>query len=263
MNEQILTRSLAGLPVPHIRYYETAGSTNDLALEWLENGAVDGSLVAADTQTAGRGRMDRRWVTRGGAALAFSLILRPTPAEAARLGLFSPLAGLAVCLALQNEYGITAKIKWPNDVLIDRRKVCGILAEAAWDGAEVRGVVIGVGVNVSIAALPPAAELLFPATSVEAALGEAPERAGLLRAVLAHLFNWRKKLSTDAFLAEWDARLAFKGEAVRVEQAGRPPLSGRLLGVAPGGELRVLIDNNEEVLVTAGDVHLRPADENA
>ncbi len=260
MDEQILVNALAGLPVPDIRYVDTIGSTNDLALEWLENGAVDGSLVVADTQTAGRGRMGRRWVTRAGAALAFSLVLRPSTVEAARLGLFSPLAGLAVCLALENVYGIRAQIKWPNDVLIDGRKVCGILAEAAWNGAVLRGVVIGVGVNVSNAALPPPEELLFPATSIEAALGRIPERPALLRAVLAQLFAWRGRLSGAEFLAAWDARLAFKGMAVRIDQPDRQPLTGTLIGVAPDGELRVKT-NLEEVLVTAGDVRLRPAGE--
>ena len=94
--------------------------------------------MIADQQTKGRGRLGRSWVTNPGAALAFSIILRPTAEEIDHLGLFSPLAGLAVCLALQNLH-LPAEIKWPNDVLLARRKTCGILAESVWQGEQLQG----------------------------------------------------------------------------------------------------------------------------
>ncbi|MEN4100610.1 MAG: biotin--[acetyl-CoA-carboxylase] ligase, partial [Anaerolineaceae bacterium] len=127
MTTRLRMDHLAGLPVSELRYFDSIGSTNDEALRWAEQGAPDAALVVADTQTAGRGRMDRRWVTRPGVALAFSLALRPTPVEASALGLFSPLGALAVAAALRENYGLLAEVKWPNDVLLERRKCCGIL----------------------------------------------------------------------------------------------------------------------------------------
>src|SRR5512138_2140316 len=101
MDVHTLTSLLAGLPVPQTRYFDTIGSTNDEAIAWIQAGAQDGCLVVADQQTRGRGRMNRRWITRPAAALAFSVILQPTPEEVGRIGFFSPLGALAICQALE------------------------------------------------------------------------------------------------------------------------------------------------------------------
>jgi len=259
MNEQNLTRSLASLPIPQVQYYESVGSTNDVALAWLENGAVDGALVVANTQTAGRGRMSRRWVSEPGAGLAFSLVLHPTPQETQRLGLFSALGALAVCMALQDEFRIHACVKWPNDVLIGGRKVCGILPEAAWNGSALRGLVLGIGINISESALPPENELLFPATTIETVLGCSCDRITLLRIVLESLLTWRAQIDTPAFLAALNARMMYRGQAVHIEQPGGELIKGIALGFADNGELRVKPAPGQEILVVAGDLRLRPA----
>jgi BirA family biotin operon repressor/biotin-[acetyl-CoA-carboxylase] ligase len=258
----MLRRMLAGLPIPAIRYFDQTGSTNDEALAWADSGAPDGALVAADSQTAGRGRLARRWVTHPGAALACSLILRPHPWEIDRVGLFSPLGALAVAEALEKEFALQPRIKWPNDVLLDGRKVCGILLDASWLGDQLAALVIGIGVNVLAAAVPPPEELLFPATSVESALGRAVAREDLLRSVLASFFAWREKIASAEFLAAWDQRLAYRGERVEIEQAGAAPLTGTVLGVRDTGALRLRIASGDEILVIAGDVRLRPGDQN-
>ena len=118
MEPEILSR----LPVPAYRYYESATSTNDLALDWAASGAPDGALIVADTQTAGRGRLSRRWITPPGSALAFSLVLRPTAQELAKPALFSPLGGLALSIALESLFDLHPAIKWPNDVLLNGQK---------------------------------------------------------------------------------------------------------------------------------------------
>ena len=146
---------LSRLPVPAYRYLESVTSTNDLALAWAEDGAPDGALVIADTQTAGRGRMTRRWLTPPHSALALSLVLRPNPQEAARLALFSPLGGLALSTALEEQFNLQPQIKWPNDVLLDGKKTAGILAESVWQDGSVQAVVLGIGVNVSPLSVPP------------------------------------------------------------------------------------------------------------
>ena len=257
MQQEDLIRAMAGLPIPEIRYFDTIGSTNEVALAWAEAGAADGSLVVADRQTRGRGRLGRSWVTNPGAALAFSLVLRPSPGEAQRLALFSPLAGLAVCLALQ-DLGLAAEIKWPNDVLLAGRKVCGILAESAWEGEALRAVVVGIGVNIAPTSVPPPGQLQYPATCVEEQLGRPVDRAALLRAVLAEFFRWRVNLGAPEFFRAWEDRLAFKGQRVQLLNSGAGAIEGILLGVDEQGNLRIGTEDGQEKIVSVGDVHLRP-----
>lgn len=258
MDVDTLKQRLSGLPVPQIRYYDTVGSTNDEALAWAAAGAADGCLVIADQQTRGRGRFQRRWVTRPGAALAMSLILHPTSVEMEHFGFFSPLGALAITQALQETLGLEAQIKWPNDVLLQRRKAAGILVEAAWLGDQMQGVVIGMGLNVAPEAVPPAAELLFPAISVEEAAGRAVDRLEVLRAIVQALFQWRARLTSPDFLQTWQERLAFRGEWVQIEGAGSEPVSGEVLGIDPSGSLLLRSAGAETIAVAVGDVHLRP-----
>src|ERR1044071_8233560 len=117
MNQHDLKKALSKLPLGDMRYFESIGSTNDEALAWAATDSPDLSLIIADEQTAGRGRLDRKWFTPSGTALAFSLILRPTPEEKPFLTRIVGLAALAVAEAVQKRE-LRAQIKWPNDVLI-------------------------------------------------------------------------------------------------------------------------------------------------
>ncbi len=248
------------LPMGEVRYLPSVSSTNDVALQWASAGAPDFSLVAADEQTAGRGRFQRRWVTPPGSALAFSLIVRPTPVEAQALQIFSPWGALAVAGALE-ALGLAPEIKWPNDVLLSRRKVCGILVEATWLGSTPEAVIVGIGVNAARPSAPPDSEVLFPATSVEAALGHPLDRWRLLESILAWLAGWRPRLGSAEFYRAWEARLAFRGEWVRVGLGDEPALDrlGQVLGIGPAGELRLHGENGAEFSIQVGEVHLRPA----
>ena len=154
MDNPYLRALLAGLPLGGLRYFDQVSSTNEAAMMWLDQSARDWSLVVADEQTAGRGRFNRRWVTKPGAALAFSLVLRLAPEEISHLTLFSPWAALAVAQTLENRFQLRPQIKWPNDVLLSGRKISGILAEISWVGAALEGVVLGIGINVARAAVP-------------------------------------------------------------------------------------------------------------
>jgi BirA family transcriptional regulator, biotin operon repressor / biotin---[acetyl-CoA-carboxylase] ligase len=258
MDEQALRSGLAGLPLPAIQYFDNLPSTNDLALSWADHGAPDFSLVAADSQSAGRGRLNRRWVTNPGAALAFSLVLRPTFQETGHLALFSPLAGLAVSLALEKLFGLHPAIKWPNDVLLSRKKAVGILAEATWAGQKASGVILGIGINVAPSSVPPAHELLFPAISVEQEVGHAVDRIQLLRSVLEELLAWRPGLGSPEFFQAWESRLAFRGEWVEVSQSGNAVILGRVSRIDRDGNLILLDASEKEISVTAGDLHIRP-----
>lgn len=276
-----LARLLADLPLGPLRFFAATGSTNDEAARWAQEGAPDLALVVADEQTAGRGRMRRRWFTPPGAALAFSLVLRPEglagaprrPRQASAAtgsgrsattspsigALLAGLGALAVSDAL-GALGLEARIKWPNDVLVSGRKLAGMLAEARWEGEALAFVILGIGLNVTPASLPPEEELLFPATCVEAELGRPVERWALLHGVLAALLERRARLASPSFLRAWEERLAFRGQAVWVLVEGSDPLQGEVLGLDSGGALRLRTPSGGEITLQAGEVSLRPVD---
>jgi BirA family biotin operon repressor/biotin-[acetyl-CoA-carboxylase] ligase len=258
MDERSITTALAGLSLPSLHYFSSIGSTNDFASSLIEKDAPDGALVVADEQTQGRGRLDRRWETRPGSAIAFSLVIHPEPHELPFLGLFPALCGLAVCATLRDRYILAAQVKWPNDVLIRRRKTCGVLVEAHWSGSQLLGLVAGIGVNISPGSVLDEASLVFPATCVESELGRPVDRETLLAEILAAFYSWRLRLGSEEFLTAWENWLAFKDEWVRVEQPAGP-VNGRLLGVAPDGSLRLRTEAGQVLEIAVGDVRLRPA----
>ena len=248
---------LAGTGVSSYRHYAVIGSTNDEALAWAEAGAPDFSLVLADEQTRGRGRYNRRWISKPGGSLAFSLILKPTPGETHHLPLLSPLAGIAVSEAVDSLLAVRTQIKWPNDVLLNRRKFCGILVEALWSGSTLSAAVMGVGINVLDQAIPHSDDQSFAATSLQMETGSPPDRDLLLSAMINNIRLWRGQLGTPAFMDRWQRDLAFMGEIVRVEHSGKPSIIGRVTGIDPGGRLILVDDTGNEVRFEIGDVHLR------
>ena len=257
MNQNELKKALAKLPLGDVRYFDSIGSTNNEALAWATGGAKDLSLVIADEQTAGRGRLDRKWFTPKGTALAVSLILRLTPAEKPYLTRVVGLAALAVADALRTR-GLNAQIKWPNDVLLYGRKLTGILVESVWSGEDVDCVVVGIGMNVLKEAVPSADLLLFPATSLEEVLGPTIQREIVLHDILAGIIALRPHLGSDAFIASWEKVLAFRGEQVQVEQGDGAMLTGKLLGLEPDGSLKLSDEAGNSITVRFGDVRLRP-----
>lgn len=252
-----LSSKLAPLKLGTLRVFDSIGSTNDEALAWAAQGAPDLSLIFADEQTSGRGRAGRKWASPRGSSISLSLILRPRLSETESPSLFTGLAALAVVDALKG-VGLRAQIKWPNDILLDHKKCAGILVESVWTGDALDAVVIGLGINVLDEAVPPAEELLFPATSLEAAAGRPLDRGDLVRDVLAALLKWRPLIGQQKFIAAWESALAFKGEPVRVWQDHEIPLEGRVMGLAPDGNLRLLA-NDKIVTVHFGEIHLRPS----
>ena len=257
MNINELKKSLSKLPLGDVRYFETIGSTNDEALAWAANDTPDLSVVIADEQTAGRGRLDRKWFTPKDTALAFSIVLRPTPEERPYLTRIVGLAALAVAVSLR-KHGADAQIKWPNDVLIQNRKVCGILIESVWSGEDIDCVVIGIGVNVLEGSVPPEEMLLFPATSLEAELGQSLDRVQILHDILVSLIELRPHLGTEEFLKQWENLLALRGETVQVETEKAPQVTGQISGLDSDGSLKIRNEHGEFVTVRFGDVRLRP-----
>ena len=257
MDEIQLEQHLSSLPLGAFRYYDTIGSTNDEALAWASQGAPDFSLILADEQTSGRGRLDRRWFTPRHSALAMSLILRPTAIERVHPARTTGLLALSLAESLLKQ-GLAPQIKWPNDVLLTGRKVAGILVESTWMGEKLEALTLGMGVNVLNASIPRADQVIFPATSIETELGHPIERAELIRDILLRVLEWRPKLGTEAFLNAWERSLAYHGQQVQVEAGGGKTITGELLGLDTEGHLRLRDEYGKSVTVQFGEVHLRP-----
>jgi BirA family biotin operon repressor/biotin-[acetyl-CoA-carboxylase] ligase len=229
-------------------HHRLTDSTNDRARELARAGAPDGTVVTAAEQSAGRGRQGRSWTAPAGGALLCSAILRPLEASHALLPLAVPLA---VCEAGE-ELGAGCRVKWPNDVWLEERKLAGVLIEARppdW-------AVIGIGLNVAIGEddFPP--ELRQTATSLAPDPGSAPSIEQALAAVCAGLERW-VEADDDAVLAEFKRRDALRGRAIRWTGAGQADGSGHVEGVDGRGHLLVRLASGDRLSLGAGEVHLK------
>jgi BirA family biotin operon repressor/biotin-[acetyl-CoA-carboxylase] ligase len=270
MDLEGIQQALSHLPLGPVQFCQQTGSTNEDASRWAQAGAPDLALVIADEQTQGRGRLERRWFTPPGAALALSLVLRPDeiPVAASQpraLARLTALGALAVCSALKDisQGDLQPEIKWPNDVLLKRRKTAGILVETAWEGERFTAAVLGIGINVSSQSVPPADKLMFPATCVETALGRSVKRLDLLGAVLERVLYWRARLNSSEFFQAWQEGLAFKGEWVQISRydlSGAFMREAQLLGLRADGELELIDRDGELFSLQTGEVTLRPAE---
>ncbi|MCB2210355.1 biotin--[acetyl-CoA-carboxylase] ligase [bacterium] len=248
-----LNDTLNALDLPAWQFHPVAGSTNDLALAWAKAGGADGALVLADAQTAGRGRMDRHWVTRPGVALAMSMIYRPTPEEAANLTRFTPLAALGLVGALA-KLGLDARIKWPNDVLLGGKKVAGVLVEADWQAGRLDSLVVGMGVNVLAEAVPPAQAVRYPGTAIEIELEREVDRWTILAEILHNMKYYRTILTDDRFMAEWNRHLAYIGEYIRFRFPDGRLETAEVVQVNPDGRLALRTAGNQIFYAVAGEI---------
>lgn len=247
-----------GLGLPLI-FRPSVGSTQTLASELAAAGATHGTLVVADEQTEGRGRHGRRWFTPPGSALAFSLILRPTLTRAptrSQLAAWNLLGALAVAEALE-ELGVRPAIKWPNDVLLNGLKVAGVLLEVGWVDQTIENLLMGIGVNVLAGAVPPAAAVDFPASSIEGALGYPPSREELLARIVGRIGANCRALDPPTIVAGVNQRLAYQGREVQVG-TGSVTTQGMLSCVGEEGEVVLQVEGEGEVHLAGADPHLRP-----
>ena len=241
---------------------EVVASTGSTNADLLARGGPEGQVLVAEEQTAGRGRAGRTWVSAPGASLTFSVLLRPSSVPPASRGWLPLLTGVAVAAAVRSAAGVAAVLKWPNDVLVDDRKLAGILAEQSPAGD---AVVVGVGLNVATPedALPvspgglPATSLLVEGANVA--------REALLAEILRHLereylaFRADPDPARSGLLAAYTAACATLGRTVRVELPVGRVLTGAAEGVDGGGRLLVRsAEATSATPVSAGDiVHLR------
>jgi BirA family biotin operon repressor/biotin-[acetyl-CoA-carboxylase] ligase len=206
-----------------VRWYPEVSSTSDVAAMLADDGAAEGTIVAANAQTAGRGRHGRSWASPPDAGLYVSVVLRPAGHV---VPLLTIAAGVAVAEAVQAATGLSPSLKWPNDVYIGRGKVAGVLAEASTHGGGggIRHVVLGVGINVMPAAYPP--EIAARTTNLETELGRGVDRGLLLAEILSALAGRYADLARGRpadVIEAWRRRAtATLGRSVRWEERGVP-----------------------------------------
>ncbi|HVM31545.1 MAG TPA: biotin--[acetyl-CoA-carboxylase] ligase [bacterium] len=253
-------RILRGLPTAklgrHLQAFKTIGSTNDRALLLGEKGALDGTLLVTERQTKGRGRQGRGWAASEGKGLAFSLILRGNLSHAQAGGL-TLAAAVALCLALE-EWKVKPRIKWPNDVYLGKRKVCGILTESRVKQDKMAFAVIGMGVNLNQEPADFPKEIRSIATSYRRHKGRPLDRLAFFHRLLHHLERCLGFVRGGQFpriLAEWRKRSYLQGRQVRILQADRV-LYGQVTGVDETGALLVRNDFGMIERILAGDVEL-------
>ncbi len=241
-----------------LHWFEEVGSTNDVAKKLADEGAAHGEVVVAESQTAGRGRRGRAWASPPGRNLYLSVVLRPElpPSRAAELTL---LASVAVCQAVR-QAGVSAGIKWPNDLVCGGRKLAGILTELAADPDRVQWIVLGIGVNVNLRGDDLPGDLRPIATSLAIERGAPVPRALFAAAVLSALEEWLDRHAEEGFApvrAAWKEMSDTLGREVRVRSSA-VDLEGLAEDVDEGGALLVRTSAGLE-RVLAGDVEmLRP-----
>lgn len=257
----------AGTIGREVRWYDTLSSTNELGRREAEAGAAEGLVIVAEQQTAGRGRLGRVWASPPG-GLWLSIILTPR-LPAAQIPLVGLAASVATAAAIEETTGLAPRLKWPNDVLVDGRKVAGLLLEAApvrrdapapafgsAPAAPPAWVVCGIGINVNVApeALP--SRPRYPATSLAAALGRPAERGRLLRALLRRLnrnYDQLRAHGGHGILAHWRARSETLGRGVQVSTASET-IAGLAYDVDETGALLVRTAGGGDRRIIAGDV---------
>jgi BirA family transcriptional regulator, biotin operon repressor / biotin---[acetyl-CoA-carboxylase] ligase len=236
-----------------IRVFSETTSTNDVVEKLARDGVREGVVVFAESQTKGRGRMGRRWVSPPGKGLWFSVLVRPpfSPDNATQL---TVIAATAVARAIGEETGLVPQIKWPNDILLKGRKAVGVLTELAAEVDRIKHVILGIGVDVNVTEFPP--ELQSIATSLACETGNTVERAALAARILQELDRDYARICAGEFASvaeEWEQQCVTLGRRVRIH-IGTRELTGRAEALDPSGALLLRTDHGHLERITGGDV---------
>ena len=232
---------------------DSVNSTNDYLKKLGYEGCENGTVVAAREQTRGKGRLGRTWQSKKDDGIAFSVLLRPNVAPS-EVSAITPLAGLAVCKAIREYTKLDCVIKWPNDIIVGRKKLVGILTEMSAEFDAVEYVITGIGINVDHTSFPE--EIAFKATSLLLETGRHIDKNEFLACVLEHLENEFVKNNlelTPTALSEYTDLCATVGRSVTF-QRGTRRISGMAVGVSEHGELKVMMSDGTICLVNSGEV---------
>lgn len=255
-NELLSLRKTAWIG-QRLECFDVIGSTNTTAMQMAEEGAPHGTLVVADRQDSGKGRRGRGWVMPAGIAIAMSIVLRPEGLQPGNAPMLTLVSALAVVRAIEEQTGIRGAIKWPNDIVIDGKKVCGILTEMSTQIDYINHIVVGIGINVHNEQFPE--ELSDRATSLYLAGGRHYSRAALVEAVCEHFEHYYEIFMGTQDLRglqkEYDSFLVNRDRQVCILDP-RGEYKGKALGITEHGELLVETPNGIRN-VDSGEVSVR------
>lgn len=243
------------------QFFGSARSTNLNAAAMIGKGAEHGTLIVADQQTAGRGRMERKWFSPAMCNIYASLILRPETSDPMRLATLPILAGFTIVEAIVKIFPeLQPGIKWPNDIWIREKKLCGILCEMQIQGNRSPAIVLGFGINVNLSAAALPREILSTATSLKIETERTCSRAKILSGILNTFeplyLQWEKE-GLSPFLSEIQEYDYLKGEEITMSLTNEP-LHGFGNGIRSDGGLRILLPTGSETVVYSGEVsHIR------
>jgi BirA family biotin operon repressor/biotin-[acetyl-CoA-carboxylase] ligase len=257
MNQSDLNTIKQKLGLGTVKYLPSTGSTNDIANQMLTQRTPHFSVIVADEQTLGRGRSGRKWYTPPNSAIAVSIILTEglNPNNILR---YSGLGSLAVCETLSKYTTSIVKIKWPNDILINNSKVSGILVETQWEGEKIKGIILGIGINITKSSIPAAGELNFAPTYLENHTTKPVDRTKLLDQLLEKIVFWNRKISRPEFIKIWEENLAYKGQQVQIAYSKTDQIEGQLVGLTSSGEIKLALADGSQKHYNANELKLRP-----
>lgn len=239
----------------NVHAFETIDSTNTYAKSLSEYEAAHGTIVIADEQTAGRGRMHREWISAKGKNLLFTLILYPN-FGLEKISLLPFVGSLAVTDAIETVTGLSATCKWPNDVMINGKKVCGMLLESAAGNSRNNKVLLGIGVNVNQDEFPE--ELKNKASSLKNESGATVDRVRLLATILEEMENRYNQLAnfpSQRLLSDWKMKALLFGKKITVLES-EFSFNATAIDVAEDGSLIIQTDDGRKRNIFAGDVSL-------
>lgn len=242
----------------HIRVFEETSSTNDIVEKLARDGVKEGVTVFAESQTRGRGRLGRQWLSPPRKGLWFSVLLRPDlrPQGATQLTI---AAATALTRAIRDQTGLAPEIKWPNDILIRGRKVAGVLTELSAELDHIKHLILGIGVDVNLAATEFPQELRRIATSLRIEAGRPVNRAGLAAAILRELDRDYHRIAAGQFPSvadEWAAQCTTLGRPVSI-QIGTRVLHGQAEALDADGALLLRTEHGHLERIIGGDVTLQ------
>jgi BirA family biotin operon repressor/biotin-[acetyl-CoA-carboxylase] ligase len=234
----------------NILYYPSIPSTMLIARRIAEEGAVEGTIIIADEQTAGRGRLGREWLSPPNSSISLSIILRPNVAQLPQLNM---AASLAVVRSIEEVTGLTPAIKWPNDVLLNGKKVSGILIENILEGRDLSAAIVGIGVNVGLD-LSSFPDISAVATSLSTELGREVSRRGVLLSLINEFEQLYQELRCDRSIYEmWLTRVETLKKAVRVK-SGDAIEEGYVESINTDGSLVLRRPDGSMITMVAGEV---------
>lgn len=258
LNELVMKKYLTSAPERKVHIFDIIDSTNNYAKKLASDGAPSGTTVVSDMQTAGKGRLDRRFVSPAGGSIYMSVILRPdTDLKSSQL--ITSCIAAAAAQAVDKVCGTDVKIKWVNDLYLNGKKICGILTEASinFESGGLDYAVAGIGINLRSIKKTLPEELLEKATSIEDETGKIPPRSRLIAEILNNIDKYLNELESKSFLDEYRRRSFIIGKRVAVSKLS-DERTALALGISDDAGLIVRYDDQTEEILNSGEARILP-----